>query len=86
MRSISQHGPLSYHCVAIFFIGYLKSTVYNDRPSTLIHLKNNIDLAIINVPIDMLERVDQNLRVRLTQCIQKNGRHLIDIIFKTCKK
>ncbi|XP_057675297.1 uncharacterized protein LOC130905701 isoform X2 [Corythoichthys intestinalis] len=66
-----------------FLWGYLKSIVYNDRPSTLSHLKNNIRRAVANIPIDMLERVDQDFRVRLTQCIEKNGRHLTDIIFKT---
>ena len=69
-----------------FLSGYLKSIVYNDRPSTWTHLKNNISRDVANIPINMLERVDRNFRVRLTQCIEKNGRHLTDIIFKTRKK
>ena len=67
-----------------FLWGYLKSIVYSNCPSTLTHLKNNISVA--NTPIDMLERVDRNFRVRLTQCIEKNRRHLTNIIFKTRKK
>lgn len=66
-----------------FLWGYLKSIVFNDRPRTLDHLKNNIRQAIANIPIDMLERVEQNFRVRLTQCIDNNGHHLADVIFKT---
>ena len=69
-----------------FLWGYLKLIVYNDCPSTLTHLINNICRAVANIPIDKLERVDRSFRVRLTQCIEKNGRHLADIIFKTCKK
>lgn len=66
-----------------FLWGYLKSIVFNDRPRTLVHLKNNIRHAVANIPVDMLERVIRNFRVRLTQCIENNGRHLPDIIFKT---
>lgn len=65
-----------------FLWGYLKSIVYNDRPTTLAHLKNNIRQAIANIPVDMLEKVERNFRIRLTQCIENNGRHLSDIIFK----
>lgn len=66
-----------------FLWGYLKSIVYNDRPRTLPHLKNNIRQAIANIPADMLERVQRNFRNRLTQCINNEGRHLNDVIFKT---
>ena len=69
-----------------FLWEYLKSIVYNDCPSTLTHLKNNIRRTVANIPIDMLERVDRSFRVRLTECIEKNGRHLTDIIFKSRKK
>jgi hypothetical protein len=46
-----------------FLWGYLKSLVYVDRPRTLAHLKNNIRDAIANIPIDMLQRVDTNLKI-----------------------
>jgi hypothetical protein len=66
-----------------FLWDYLKSIVYNDRPRTLDHLKNNIRQAIASIPVNMLESVERNLRSRLTQCIDNNGRHLHDIVFKT---
>jgi hypothetical protein len=66
-----------------FLWGYLKSIVYNDRSRTLDHLKNNIRQAIANIPVNMLESVERNFRSRLPQCIDNNGRHLHDIVFKT---
>ncbi|KAJ4450068.1 hypothetical protein ANN_01475 [Periplaneta americana] len=66
-----------------FLWGYVKSLVYNDRPRTLAHLKNKIRQAVANITVDMLEGVGRNFRVRLTQCIENNGRHLPDMIFKT---
>lgn len=65
-----------------FLWGYLKSVVYNDRPRTLVHLKDNIRKAIADIPIDMLERVHQNFKNRIAQCIDNGGRHLFDVIFK----
>lgn len=66
-----------------FLWGYLKSLVYNNRPRTLVDLKNNIRDAVANIPVQMLERVVRNFRIRLAQCLENNGRHLPDIIFKT---
>lgn len=42
-----------------FLWGYLKSLVYTERPKTLAQLKNNIQAAIDNIHIDMLERVEK---------------------------
>jgi hypothetical protein len=67
----------------IFLWEYLKSVVYTDRPRTLVHLKNNIIRAIANIRTDVLERVNRNFRSRLVQCIDNEGRHLADVIFKT---
>lgn len=66
-----------------FLWGYLKSIVYNNRPATLEALKNNIRDEIANIPVAMLERVDRHFRNRLQQCIDSNGRHLSNILFKT---
>ena len=68
-----------------FLWGYLKSIVYTDRPRTLLHLKDNIRRAIadIGLPVNMLERVEENFKKRVAQCIDNGGRHLVDIIFKT---
>jgi hypothetical protein len=57
--------------------------VYTDRPRTLVHLKNNITGVIANMRTNVLERMDRNFRSRLVQCIDNEGRHLTDVIFKT---
>ena len=64
-----------------FLWGYLKSVMYTDHPRTLMHLKNNITLAIVNIRTDVLQRVDRNFRSRLMQCIDNEGHHLADVIF-----
>ena len=66
-----------------FLWGYLKSLVYNNRPKTLLDLQNAIRTEIANIPLNMLERVDQSFRNRLNQCIDNGGGHLRDIVFKT---
>src|SRR5258705_8763592 len=63
--------------------GYLKSRVYTNRPQTLDDLKRNIQEETANIPIDVLERVIRNSRIRFNQCIDNGGRHLPDMIFKT---
>ena len=64
-------------------MGLPQSVVYTDRPRTLLHLKDNIRRAIADIPVDMLERVEQNFKNRVAQCIDNGGRHLADVIFKT---
>ena len=66
-----------------FLRGYVKSKVYEHRPSTLEHLKAAITEEINAIPHNMLERVMVNFRERLQNCIDIGGRHLGDTIFKT---
>ena len=66
-----------------FLWSYVKSKVYERRPSTLEHLKAAITEEIDAIPQNMLERVMINFRERLQNCIDIGGRHLRDIIFKT---
>jgi hypothetical protein len=64
-----------------FLWGYLKSKVYINNPHNIQELKASIRLEIANVEEDMLRRAMQNFEERLRECIQKKGRHLMDIIF-----
>lgn len=48
-----------------------------------IDLKNNIRDTTANLSIDMLGKVDTNLKNQLNQCMRNSGRHLPDAIFKT---
>ena len=66
-----------------FLWGYVKSKVYEHQPSTLEHLKAAITEEINAIPHNMLERVMVNFRERLQNCIDIDGRHLSDTIFKT---
>ena len=66
-----------------FLWGYLKARVYVNRPQSLENLKDNIREEIANIPSDMLVRVMENTRNRYMKCIDNEGRHLPDMIFKT---
>ena len=66
-----------------FLWGYLKAEVFKHRPRALQALKDAICLEVARISHDMLDRVMRNIRIRLQQCIDNNGHHLQDILFKT---
>ena len=63
--------------------GYLKSKVYSNRPQSIEELKDAIRQEIASIPHEMIRRVIDNFRERLQQCVDNNGSHLTDLIFKT---
>lgn len=65
-----------------FLWGYLKEKVYSRRLHTIPDLKMAIQEEIRAIPNDMIQRVMTNFRERLQQCIDTNGGHLRDVIFK----
>lgn len=65
-----------YSPLLFFPVGYLKSKVHNERPTTLEALKNNIRANTTELPVEMLGRVHENFGKRLLQCIQSKGSHL----------
>jgi hypothetical protein len=65
-----------------FLWGYLKAKVYKHRPRNLLILKEAIRTEIRRIPQEMLERVLRNFTSRLLQCLDNDGHHLADIIFK----
>lgn len=72
------------HSAADYFLWeYLKATVYAHKPRNLQELKEAITAQIRAIDIDLCARVMRNFEERLQQCIDENGRHLPDIIFKT---
>lgn len=88
-RVISKFGDLNWPARSpdlsacdFFLWGYLKSKVFSNGPQTLNQLKHNIRTEINAIPIEMLERVMENLQVRLQECQQRGGHHLKDVIFK----
>jgi hypothetical protein len=56
--------------------------VYQHRPQTLEGLKEAITQEVAAIPPEMTRRVMENYRKRLNQCIDNEGRHLIDVVFK----
>ncbi len=66
-----------------FLWGYLKSKVYINRPRSIEQLKDAIRQEITAIPHEMTRRVIDNFRERLRQCVDNNGSHLTDLIFKT---
>ena len=66
-----------------FLSGYLKSRVYIEKPRTLEALAEAITREVREISLAMFERCMDNLSTRLQQCLDKNGRHLDDVIFRT---
>jgi hypothetical protein len=60
--------------------------VYKHRPQTLKALKDAVREEVAAIPPEMTNRVTENFRERLSQCIANKFRHLGDIIFKTLWK
>lgn len=59
-----------------FLWGFLKSRAYINRPQTIDDLKTEILASAANIPSDMLGRVMQNFKKRLTAVQTANGRHI----------
>ena len=62
---------------------YLKAKVYEKRPVTLEALKEAIRQEVAAITPEMILKVLDNYRERLHQCINIQGHHLSDVLFKT---
>jgi len=58
-----------------FLWGYLKGTVYRNKPRTTDTLKANITEEIQAVTVDVLARTFQNMAFRVQSCLDANGDH-----------
>ena len=58
-----------------FLWGYLKGTVYQNKPRTIDALKANITEGIQAVTADVLARNFQNMARRVQSCLDANGGH-----------
>ena len=65
-----------------FLWGHLKAKVY-ERPQTLEALKEAIRQEVAAITPEMILKVTDNYRERLHQCINIQGSHLSDVLFKT---
>ena len=66
-----------------FLWDYLKAKVYEQRPLTLEALKEAIRQEVAAITPEMILKVMDNYRERLHQCINIQGHHLSDVLFKT---
>ena len=67
-----------------FLWGCLKAKVYEQRPQTLEVLKEAIRQEVAAITPGMILKVTDSYRERLHQRINIQGRHLSDVLFKTC--
>lgn len=89
-RLISRNGDIPWPARSpdltapdFFLWGYLKSKVFQENPPrTKEDLKERIRQEITNIPLQMLQSVMGGFALRLQQCVQCEGRHLQDTIFK----
>jgi hypothetical protein len=65
-----------------FLWGYLKSKVYENKPRTTMDLKQNIRDEVAAISPTMLLRVLHNFQKHLRKCVDNNGCHLTDTIFR----
>ena len=66
-----------------FLWGYLRAKVYEQRPQTLEALKEAIRQEVAAITPEMVLKVTDSYRERLHKCINIQGRHLSDVLFKT---
>ncbi|GFV93585.1 transposable element Tc3 transposase [Trichonephila clavipes] len=88
-RLISRFGPVNWlprSCdltpLDYFLWGYVKSSVYADKPQTLDHLEDNIRRVIADICPQMLEKVIENWTSRLDYIRASRGSPMPEIIFK----
>ena len=89
-RIMSRNGNVNWPprspdlSVCDFFLwGYLKQKVYATRPHTLHELREAIQTAIQQIPMDMLRKAMDAVRKRAEICLENNGAHPSKILFKT---
>lgn len=89
-RLVSLRGDLEWPArspdlsICDFFLwGYVKEKVFKHRPHNLPELRERIIEEINAIPRVICERAVQSFRDRLHQCVDNDGHHLKDIIFKT---
>ena len=92
VRASVQQSPLVRHLNAPRLIGFPKEVCEEfftmifkciNRPRSIEQLKDAIRQEITAIPHEMTRRVIDNFRECLRQCVDNNGSHLTDLIFKT---
>jgi hypothetical protein len=87
---ISRYGDMTWparlpHLSAcgFFLLEYLKSQVFKaPAPHTVQEFKHRIQQEVKRIPVEKLQRVMGEVLKRLTECLERNGGHLNDVIFR----
>jgi hypothetical protein len=58
-----------------FLWGYLKQVVHSNRPQTIEDLKQNTEVAILNISQETLKKVVRNMITHVNTCYAQNGGH-----------
>jgi hypothetical protein len=58
-----------------FLWGHLKDHIYKNDPKTLDELKANIENEIKKISNESLIRTSENMKRRVSLCLENNGRH-----------
>ena len=66
-----------------FLWGYLKAKAFQHRPRNMEALKEAIRNKVAAILPEMVRRVMENFRGRLTECINNGDRHLSKVLFKS---
>jgi hypothetical protein len=89
-RVISRNGDVAWPArwpdlspCHYFLWGYLNHKVYENRPRTIVELKESTRTAILQIPVEMLRKTTDTLRRRAEDCLQNNGAHQTDVVIKT---
>jgi hypothetical protein len=86
---ISRHGDITWSAWSpdlsacdFFLWGYLKSQVFKaPTPHTDQEFKHRIQQEVERIPAEMLQTVMVDVSKRRTECVERNGGHLNDVIF-----
>ena len=86
-RLISHSGDVSWpprspDLCDFFLWGYLKGRVYTHKLRNLGELKDAIWQEVLKIDQQLLARAMDDFKRRIENCIQEDGRHLNDIIFR----
>jgi len=65
-----------------FLWGFLKDRVLRRRIMTIPELKQAIVDEVVAINVDLRRRVYGDFQTRLQQCVDVNGSHLLDVIFR----
>jgi hypothetical protein len=82
-RDVTWTSRSSDHAVPNYLLwGYAKRMIYETRPVNIADLKHRILECIQRISKAMLQRVMEAFQLRLQECTEQHGGHILSVIFK----